>query len=150
QARPAREGARHPLSRRADLRTDGGSHGNERQSRRRHVASRQEETVGADGEGGAAMNDDELKQLWQEQPLREPDVSPAQLIAALQDKTTRLRGTLDARDLRELVGCASMIVVFGVFYFTVYVTPVSRVGDLIIIGSLIFIGWKLVYTRRST
>ena len=43
-----------------------------------------------------------------------------------------------------------MIIIFGIFYFTVYRTPVSRLGDLIVIGSSIFVAWKLIYTRRKT
>ena len=96
------------------------------------------------------MNDDELKQLWQRQPLRAPDVSPEQLMSAMQRQTSQLRRTLVARDLRELVACAFVIIIFGIFYFTVYLTPVSRVGDLIVIGGAIFIAWKLVHTRRTT
>jgi len=49
------------------------------------------------------MNDNELKKLWQQQPLREPAPSPTQLISAMQNKTTLLRRCLDARDLREIV-----------------------------------------------
>ncbi len=96
------------------------------------------------------MNDDELKKLWQQQPLRVPDVSAEQLVSAMQKQTSQLRRTLDARDLRELVACAVLIIIFGILYFTVYRNPISRVGDLIIIGSLIFIAWKLVHTRRMT
>jgi CubicO group peptidase (beta-lactamase class C family) len=96
------------------------------------------------------MNDDELKKLWQQQPLRDPVPSPAQLISAMQNRTTLLRRTLEARDFRELLVCAILIIVFGCFYFTVYREPISRLGDLIIIGSTIFIAWKLVHTRRTT
>jgi Protein of unknown function (DUF3887) len=96
------------------------------------------------------MNDDELKKLWQQQPLRNPDVSPEQLVSAMQKQTTQLRRILDARDIRELVACAFVIIIFGIFYFTVYRTPVSRLGDLIVIGSSVFIAWKLVHTRRRT
>lgn len=96
------------------------------------------------------MNDDELKKLWQQQPLRDPAPSPAQLISAMQNKTTLLRRCLDARDLRELVACAFVIIILGCFYFTVYRELISRVGCLIIIGSTIFIAWKLVHTRRTT
>ena len=96
------------------------------------------------------MNDDELKKLWQRQPLRKPDMSPEQLISAMQKQTSQLRRTLDARDLRELAACAFVMVIFGMFYFTVYRTLVSRLGDLIVIGSSIFIAWKLVHTRRMT
>ncbi len=95
------------------------------------------------------MNDDELKKLWQQQPLREPP-SAAQLISAMQNKTTQLRRDLLARDTRELWACAFVIIIFGVFYFTVYRTPISRLGDLIVIGGAIFIAWKLVHARRTT
>src|SRR5258705_11366680 len=96
------------------------------------------------------MNDDELKKLWQQQPLRDPAPSPAQLISAMQNKTTLLRRCLDARDLRELWACAFVIIIFGVFYFTAYRAPISRLGDLIVIWSSIFIAWKLVRARRTT
>ena len=36
------------------------------------------------------MNDDELKKLWQQQPLREPP-SAAQLVSAMQKQTSQLR-----------------------------------------------------------
>lgn len=96
------------------------------------------------------MNDDELKNLWQHQPLRNPNVSEAQLISAMQTKTTQLRRDLRARDLRELVACAVVVIIFGFFFFTVYRTPISRFGDLLVIGGAIFIAWKLVHTRRIT
>ena len=95
------------------------------------------------------MNDDELKKLWQQQPLRNPPTA-AQLISAMQKQTSQLRRCLDARDVRELLACAFVIIIFGVFYFTVYREPISRLGDLIIIGSTIFIAWKIVHTRRTT
>src|ERR1043166_521008 len=96
------------------------------------------------------MNDEELKTLWQQQPLRNPAVSPAQLISAMQNKTALLRRCLGARDLRELWACALVIVIFGIFYFTMHHAPISRLGDLIVIGSSIFIAWKLVHARRNT
>lgn len=95
------------------------------------------------------MNDDELKQLWQRQPLRAPDVSPAQLISAMQQQTSQLRRTLVARDLRELVACALVVVVFGFFAYGERLL-VSRIGHWIVMGSTIFIAWKLVHTRRKT
>ena len=61
------------------------------------------------------MNDDELKALWQQQTLRNPP-SAALLISAMQKQTNQLRRCLDARDIRELVACAVVIVIFGIFY----------------------------------
>ena len=95
------------------------------------------------------MNDDELKKLWQQQPVRNPDVSPEQLVAALQKQTTQLRRNLLTRDAGEIAACAVVIIIFGIFYFTLSQTPLSRLGDLIVIGSSIFIAWRLVHTRRS-
>lgn len=97
------------------------------------------------------MNDAELKKLWQQQPLREPAPSAAQLISAMHNKTTLFRRCLDARDLRELVACVIVIIVFGCFaYFLHANQQISRLGDWIVIGSTIFIAWKLVHTRRIT
>ena len=84
------------------------------------------------------MNDDELKQLWQQQSLRNPP-SAALLISAMQKQTSQLRRCLDTRDVRELVACAIVIIIFGVFYFTVYREPISRIDNLIIIKNTIFI-----------
>jgi hypothetical protein len=95
------------------------------------------------------MNDDELKKLWQQQPLRDAARSPEQVMSALQNKTTLLRRSLHARDLRELLACAVVIVIFG-FYFFNERTPMVRLGWLMVIGSMIFIVWKLVHTRRTT
>jgi hypothetical protein len=94
------------------------------------------------------MNDDELKKLWQQQPLRDPP-SAAQLVSAMQSKMTKFRRDLRARDVRELVACAVVMIVFG-FYFFNERTPMVRLGWLIVIGSTIFIAWKLVHARRTT
>jgi hypothetical protein len=94
------------------------------------------------------MNEEELKKLWQRQPLRNPP-SAEQVISAMQSQATQFRRILGARDLRELWACAIVIVIFGIFYFTVYLEPISRLGDLVVIGGAIFIAWKLVYTKRK-
>jgi hypothetical protein len=95
------------------------------------------------------MNEDELKKMWQQQPLRSPDLSPEQLISAMESKTTQLRFDLLARDTRELFACVVLILVFG-FYFLRERTPVVRIGWLVVVGSMVFVAWKLVYARRST
>src|SRR5579872_3810862 len=96
------------------------------------------------------MNDEELRNLWQQQSLRVPDFSATKVVSAMQCKTTLLRRTLFWRDARELVACGVVIMIFGWFYFTVYREPIPRLGDLIVILSAIFAGWKLVHARRST
>jgi hypothetical protein len=95
------------------------------------------------------MNDDELKKLWQQQPLREsPTPSPAQLTSAMQKQATQLRRTLVLRDIGELVACAFVAIIFGYFFYRDEHAPISRLGDLIVIGGSIFIAFKLVYAHR--
>jgi hypothetical protein len=95
------------------------------------------------------MNDDELKQLWQRQPLREPEFSAAEVISAMQTKMSQFRRSLAARDFRELFFCGLVIIIFG-FYVYNERTPIVRLGWWIVIGSSFFIAWKLVHARRST
>src|SRR2546426_11269231 len=95
------------------------------------------------------MNDDELKKLWQQQPLRDPAPSPAQVMSAMQSKTTQLRRTLLARDVRELVACVIVGVVFGIYFFANR-SPIARLGALITVAGSIFIAWKILHARRTT
>jgi hypothetical protein len=95
------------------------------------------------------MNDDELKKLWQQQPLRDPALSPAQVMSAMQNKTTQLRRTLLARDVRELAACVIVGVVFGIYFF-INRAPVARLGALITVAGSIFVAWKILYARRTT
>lgn len=95
------------------------------------------------------MNDDALKKLWQQQPLKAPALPPAQLISAMHNKSGQLRRTLLARDVRELVACVIVGVVFGIYFF-IERAPVSRVGALITVASSIFIAWRLLYARWTT
>lgn len=95
------------------------------------------------------MNDDELRKLWQQQPLNTPNTSPAQLISAAQNKMSRFRRCLNARDFRELLASAIVIIIFG-FYFFNERTPIVRLGWLIVIGGSIFAAWMLVHARRTT
>jgi hypothetical protein len=95
------------------------------------------------------MNDEELKQLWQQQPLRDPAILPAQVMSAMQKQMTQLRRTLLARDVRELSACVILGVIFGIYFF-INRAPVARLGALFIVASSIFIAWKLLYARRST
>src|SRR5205823_14686255 len=97
-----------------------------------------EETFLSDEGGAAKMNDDELKQLWQQQPLRDPAPSPAQVISAMQNKTTQLRRTLLARDVRELLACVIVGVIFGSYFF-INRAPIARLGALITVAGSIFI-----------
>src|SRR5436190_7846437 len=95
------------------------------------------------------MNDDELKKLWQQQPLRDPALSGAQVMSAIQRQTTQLRRTLLARDVRELLACVIVGFVFAIYFF-VNRAPIARLGALITVAGSIFIAWKLLHARRTT
>src|SRR6266478_1750008 len=95
------------------------------------------------------MNDDELKKLWQQQPLREPDISATQVISAMQSKTTQLRRTLLARDVGELLACVIVGVIFGIYFF-ISRAPIARLGALITVAGSVFIAWKILHARRAT
>ena len=95
------------------------------------------------------MNDHELKQLWQQQPLRDPAISPAQVMSAMQKQTTQLRRTLLARDVRELAACVVVGVIFAAYFF-IYRAPIARLGALITVAGSIFIAWKILHARRRT
>ncbi len=97
------------------------------------------------------MNDDELRKLWQQQPLREPVPSAEQLISAMKKQTSQFRGIVDARDLRELVACVFVTIIFGCYAFFLHAQqPLARLGDWIVIAGMMFIAWKLIHTRQST
>jgi len=95
------------------------------------------------------MNDDELKKLWQQQPLRDPAPPPAQLVSAMKGKTTQLRRTLLARDVRELLACVVVGVIFGIYFFT-EPAPVARLGALITVAGSMFIAGRILHARRAT
>ena len=95
------------------------------------------------------MNDDELKKLWQQQPLRKPDVSPEQLISAMHKQTSQLRRTLLARDVRELLACVIVGVIFGIYFF-IFRAPFMRAGDFDHRCRLDIHRVEILRTRRTT
>ena len=95
------------------------------------------------------MNDNDLKKLWQQQSLRDPAPSPAQVMSAMQNKTTQLRRTLLARDVRELSACVVVGVIFGIYFF-INRAPIARLGALLTVAGATFIAWKILYARRTT
>jgi hypothetical protein len=67
----------------------------------------------------------------------------------MKTKTTGLRLTLWARDLRELVACVLVAAVFGFYYFK-FPETVARLGSLITVAAAIFVAWRLLRARRKT
>jgi hypothetical protein len=95
------------------------------------------------------MNDQELKNLWQQQPVAAPVVTAPQLVSAMQNNMSKLRRNLLARDARELFACVFVFILFAIFS-TNAESFLSRVGDLIVVASSVFVGWKIIHARRTT
>jgi hypothetical protein len=95
------------------------------------------------------MSDEELRRLWQKQPMREPAMALPDVISVMKTKTSGLRLTLWARDLRELVVCVIVAAVFGFYYFK-FPEPLARLGSLITVAGVIFVAWRLLYVRHKT
>lgn len=95
------------------------------------------------------MNDEELKALWSRQTQEaEPAVHGGVQVDALRDKLAELQRSLKLRDIRELVVAAVLVVVFGIYLFTIPY-PVTRLGSLIVIGGLVIASWKMIQSRRK-
>jgi CubicO group peptidase (beta-lactamase class C family) len=94
------------------------------------------------------MNDQELKDLWRKQKLEcTPAVDAPAQIEVMREKMSKLHGQLNARDFRELAACAFVIIVFSVYFFA-FPYPITRIGDLIVIGGALLASWKFMECRR--
>jgi D-alanyl-D-alanine-carboxypeptidase/D-alanyl-D-alanine-endopeptidase len=94
------------------------------------------------------MNEQELKDLWQKQKLEAaPLVDARAQIEAMRTKMSELHATLNARNVGELATCGFVIIVFGVYFF-IFPYPVTRLGDLIVIGGCLLASWKFIESRR--
>src|SRR5262245_41107511 len=94
------------------------------------------------------MNDQELKDLWRKQKMGAAPPSDARTqVDAMRKKMAQLHGTLKARDLRELVVAALVVIIFTVYLFK-FPYPLTRVGSLIVIGGALFAAWKMIEGRR--
>lgn len=89
------------------------------------------------------MNDQELKDLRGRQKLAE---APPIDIEAVRKKMADLHSVLDARNLREFIACAVVVVIFGFYYLTIPY-PITRIGDLIVIGGCLFASWKMIESK---
>lgn len=94
------------------------------------------------------MTDNELKSLWKDaQPNARAVTSSSELLSAMRNKSSELRRSLLARDVRELSACAFIFVIFAIFYSKA--DPLlARLGDLLVMASAVFIAWKLLCARR--
>ncbi|MGA2173553.1 MAG: hypothetical protein ABSH38_01080 [Verrucomicrobiota bacterium] len=94
------------------------------------------------------MNDDALKKLWREQPLPlPPTLTGPQAIASINQKMRRFERTIWWRDFREVAACLVVAGVFGCFFF-MCPTALARAGCVITVLSAVFIGWRLLSSKR--
>jgi hypothetical protein len=117
------------------------------------------------------MNENELKQLWQKQPVPAPTATPAaapgrDTIDLMKQKMRKLNRTLFWRDARELIVCAVIIVWFGADLFSGIFnrslahffgpqfrhanSTLAQIGDVVLVLSAVLIGAKLLLARRTS
>ncbi len=94
------------------------------------------------------MNDEELKRLWQSQtPAAPSPVDSRAQIEAMRTKMLTFRRSLNRASFIELAIRAFIILIFGVYFFTIPY-PVTRLGALIVIVGELFVAWRLNQTRK--
>lgn len=95
------------------------------------------------------MNEQELKQLWQKQPVPEPAPTPTNaMIEQMNQKMRKFNRTLFWRDARELIACVFIIVWFGL-NLRHATSTLTQLGDIVLVLSGLFIGANLLAARRS-
>ena len=110
------------------------------------------------------MNEDELKRLWQKQPVPAEAAAPKmETIKLMKTKMQKLDRTLFWRDARELIACAVIILWFGADFCSGLLghsqhpgqhlrhahSALRLSGDVVLVLSAVWIGVKLLAARRT-
>ena len=98
------------------------------------------------------MHDDALKKLWNAQPLEAPPLPGEKDLAAIKRKMKGFDSTIRRRDWREVIAC----IVCGLWFGTDLSKRLFRgdfltlrtLGDLVLVGSAVFIAWRLISSKR--
>lgn len=94
------------------------------------------------------MNDEALKKLWREQPLALPaPLTGREASDAMNGKMRRFDRCIWRRDFGEVAACLVVAVVFGGYFFW-FPSALARLGCVITILSAVFIGWRLLSSKR--
>ena len=94
------------------------------------------------------MNDQELKDLWRGQKVEEvTSVDARAQIEAVRTKMSKFHHGLNRAYFMELAARAVIVIIFGVYFFTIEF-PVTRIGALIVVAGELFVSWKLIRQRR--
>ncbi len=94
------------------------------------------------------MNDQELKNLWQQQQLVPPKgQADRDLPAAMEQRMKQFWRTIFWRDVREVAAC---IFVAGAFLPDLFraSSGLTKAGCLVLVISAVFIGCRLVFSKR--
>jgi hypothetical protein len=95
------------------------------------------------------MNDDALKKLWQEQSFRSlPPLPDEAQIAAMKMRMQSFDRTISSRDYGEVAACIFIGIFFGWSLIFQDNSPLTRAGCVVLIASAVFIGWKLIASKR--
>lgn len=91
------------------------------------------------------MSDHEpVQNLWQNQPQDDFTMS----IEDIRLKASKFQGTISARNMRELVVGAILLVVFGIFAWTAK-SPLDQAAELLSAAGVAFIMWQLMRQARA-
>jgi CubicO group peptidase (beta-lactamase class C family) len=95
------------------------------------------------------MNDDALKKLWQEQNFRSsPPLSDEAQIAAMKTRMKDFDKTISGRDYGEVAACIFILLFFGWNLTFRNNSLLTQAGCVVLIASSVFIGWKLIASKR--
>lgn len=95
------------------------------------------------------MNDDALKKLWQEQNFRSlPALSDEAQIAAMKSRMKGFDKTISGRDYGEVAACIFIIFFFGWNLIFKNNSLLTQAGCVVLIVSAVFIGLKLIVSKR--
>ena len=89
------------------------------------------------------MNDDDLKQLWREQPMPAPTFS----LDDLKSEAKRMHRRIAFRNATEYAACAVVVCVFA-FYVYRFPYPLMRIGSILTMLATLFIAWQM--NRRAS
>jgi hypothetical protein len=95
------------------------------------------------------MNDQELKRLWQQQPLPAEEVKRGEdIILTVKKKMREFNRTIFWRDVREVAACIIIVIVFLPGFFKPG-AGLSKAGCLVEVLAAVFIGCRLVLSKRK-
>jgi len=95
------------------------------------------------------MQDDALKQLWKGQRFESlPELPDPAQIAAMKSRMSRFDKTISGRDYGEVAACLFNVLFFGWHLLFRDSTTLTKAGCLVIVLGSIFIGWRLIFSKR--